>query len=200
VTPLDLPISLKAEFATVNAVWTCEGSTSRVDALILSWVKYEKQLRRLFSFLVFQHPNVTKDSIKSVISILAKNTKLYPDTYVMCIEKLGVTSIPILLGLKYEALAPELARIRDYRNKLVHGQITGQDIQTAQIERDVGYVIEWVATLASAAEAEFGYDGIRRNTFITAKAVTKVAVKAYPFDSPAEFEAWLNKIVGAKKK
>ena len=46
---LILPPCMKVEFATLEAVWHSTAQTRRVDALVLAWVKYEKQLRRFFS-------------------------------------------------------------------------------------------------------------------------------------------------------
>ena len=193
---LNLPLSLQGEFATVDALWDCNGMTKRVDALLLCWIKYEKQLRRLFSFLVYQHPYITKATVESIISVLVNNNKLYPKTFMKGIEELKVASVPQLLGTKYAKLEPEIQRINGYRNKLMHGQITGQNITSRQIERDVHHLIDWVATLATAADAEFGYDGIRRNTYHSAKTVAKSAVEAYPFNSAREFETWLNWVAG----
>lgn len=48
---LIVPKALEQEFATVEALWHATGETGRVDALLLSWVKYEKQLWRLFASL-----------------------------------------------------------------------------------------------------------------------------------------------------
>lgn len=53
MTTLVTPGALTNEFATVEAIWGLTHATTRgVDALILTWVKYEKQTRRYFSFLV----------------------------------------------------------------------------------------------------------------------------------------------------
>lgn len=68
---LTIPARLSEEFSTVAALWNSSGTTRRVDALVLSWVKYEKQLRRLFCFLVFQHPNITDGKIDGIIAVLA---------------------------------------------------------------------------------------------------------------------------------
>lgn len=59
---LSIPAALKQEFATVEAIWHSGAETRRVDALLLCWIKYEKQLRRLFCFLVFQHSRITVDT------------------------------------------------------------------------------------------------------------------------------------------
>lgn len=111
-------------------------------------------------------------------------------------EELKVTPVPQLLGAKYALLEPELRRIKGYRNKLMHGQITGQNITSRQIERDVHHLIDWVATLGVASAAEFGYDGIQRNTFRSAKAVAKSAVASYPFSGASEFKSWLKGLAG----
>jgi hypothetical protein len=189
---LDIPAPLRQEFATVEALWQSMADTRRVDSLILCWVKYEKQLRRLFSFLVYQHPNVTEANITAVVDAFAKHGQLYPDTFIGAIKALGVTPVPALVGERHAELAAELARIKKYRNKLIHGQVTGQSIQSGQLERDVKYVVQWVAALAAGAGAAFGYDGLKRNTYRSAKASVNIAVSAFPFKNAAEFKAWLN--------
>jgi hypothetical protein len=82
----------------------------------------------------------------------------------------------------------------------MHGQITGKKIKSSQIERDVLYLVSWIDSLADVASAEFGYDGLGRNTFRAAKASADITVAKYPFSTTAEFEAWLGGIVNAVKK
>src|ERR1017187_2470199 len=108
---LVLPPAIAKEFAIVSPVWHCGGETRRIDALVLSWVKYEKQLRRLFSFLVFQHPKVTETTVKDIVSALADHRFLYP-VFMRGIKELGVRDVPHLLGDKYAKLAlmPTLGR------------------------------------------------------------------------------------------
>lgn len=187
-----IPEALKVEFATVEAIWHTTGETRRVDSLVLSWVKYEKQLRRLFSFFVFQHPKITADKLDEVIAAFAENNKLYPETFISGIEKLGVTPLHKLMGDNYTKLWPEISRIKKYRNKIMHGQHTGQNIQSAQLERDVIHLINWIASLAQVADAAFGYDGLRRKTYIAAKACSNVPVQQYPFSNPTELKKWLS--------
>ncbi|SRR6266436_7734910 len=189
---LVIPARLKEEFATVETVWHSTGKTRRVDALMLSWVKYEKQLRRLFCFFVFQHPKIDADKIDQVIAVLAESRNLYPDTFIAGIEKLGVTSVPDLIGPRYAELSREIARIKKYRNKLIHGQITGQGIKSPQLERDVLWIVEWVGCLAIGAESTFHYDGLKRNTYRVARSASKIVVSKYPFTTPAELKTWLS--------
>jgi hypothetical protein len=194
---LAIPAQLQEEFATVETLWHSTGKTRRVDALMLSWVKYEKQLRRLFCFFVFQHPEIDADKIDQVIAVLAENSQLYPETFIAGIKALGVTSIPDLLGSRHAKLWSEIARIKQYRNKLMHGQITGQNIKSPQLERDVLWIVEWVGCLATAADGTFGYDGLKRNTYSVARSTSKIAVGKYPFTTAAELKTWLSAL--AKK-
>jgi len=187
-----IPESLTQEFATVETLWQSAGETRRVDALILSWVKYEKQLRRLFCFLIFQHPKINADKIDAIIAVLAENRKLYPETFIAGIKALGVTSVPDLLGSHHDKLWSEIARIKSYRNKLMHGQITGRGIKSPQLERDVLWIIEWIACLATAADSTFGYDGLKRNTYRAARSTSKISVGKYPFTTAAELKTWLS--------
>ncbi|WOB06898.1 hypothetical protein [Piscinibacter gummiphilus] len=191
---LELPEALAQEFATVVAVWSSGGTTRRVDALLLSWVKYEKQLRRLFCFLVYQHPKISEQQVEGLVAVLVENRNLKPETFVKAIDALKVDSVATIVGEHYTRLQKEVRRIKQYRNKLMHGQISGQRITSRQIEQDVKILIEWVAALAAGSQARFGYDGIGRNTYRAAKAKADIAVTDYPFTNVAEFKAWLQGI------
>ncbi|OFW37332.1 MAG: hypothetical protein A3J28_07760 [Acidobacteria bacterium RIFCSPLOWO2_12_FULL_60_22] len=195
---LVVPKPLKVEFASVEILWHSSAKTRRVDALVLAWVKFEKQLRRLFCFLVFQHPKINAGQIDSVISVLVKNRDLYPETFIRGIAALGVTPVPTLLADKHSKLWNEIKRIKKYRDKIMHGQTTGQNVPSAQLERDVLWIIEWVFSLGDAAQVAFGYNGIERNTYRMAKSVLTSSVKEYPFSNVAEFKKWLTKL--AKQK
>jgi hypothetical protein len=191
---IDVHGPLQQEFATVQALWNSNAETRRVDSFLLSWVKYEKQLRRLFCFLVYQHPRIETTHIDSVISILAENRKLNPLTFTKGIRELGVKPVEMLVGERHGELVLELKRIKRLRNKLMHGQITGQKVQSRQLERDVKHIVDWIALLAAGAEAEFGYDGLGRNTFKKAKGAVRQAVAEYPFAAATEFRAWLRRL------
>ena len=192
--PLDIPLRLRAEFATVVAIWDSRGTTRRVDSLLLSWVKYEKQLRRLFSYLVFQHPKISGDAIDQAVHAMADHNKLYPETFVKGIAKLGICTIPKLVGKPHAELVTEIARIKKYRNKLMHGQITGQRVSSPQIEKDVRLLVRWVGVLGDAAHAELGYDGIARNTYSRAQTTSHLNTAGYPFGSASEFKEWINRL------
>jgi hypothetical protein len=145
---LSIPPALKTEFATVEAVWSSEAETRRVDALVLSWVKYEKQLRRLLTFFVYQHNAITRTTLGNVISAFADNRNINPETCISGIKALGVSPLPMFMGPSYTNLWPEIVRIKKYRNKIMHGQATGQNIQSYRLEKDVQHIVAWVSALA----------------------------------------------------
>ena len=130
---LKIPSALQEEFETVEILWNSKSKTRRVDALALSWIKYEKQMRRLFSFFVFQHPQISSEKLDAVISAFAENRNLYPETFAVGIRALGVTPIPDLMGDTYRKLWPEIKRIRRYRNKILHGQNTREKIRSGNL-------------------------------------------------------------------
>ena len=194
---LEIPESLKIEFATIEALWKSDAKTRRVDALLLSWIKYEKQLRRLFCFLVFQHPNIDQKEIDQMIAVIAANGQLFPETLIAGTQELGVKPVSELLSSRWTVLSKELMRIKDYRNKLMHGQMTGRRLSSDYLERDVIVMVDWIHSLGEAARSEYGYDGVGRNTYRHAKAGGAQVVRKYPFSTPEEFESWLK---GLSKK
>jgi len=188
---LEIPASLQQEFFTVHALWQLTAPTRGVDMLLLSWIKYEKQLRRLFCYLIFQHPNIKEAVLTEAIAVLVSNRLLTPETFTRGIAALGVPAVPDLVGPRYAVLEPQMLRIKRYRNKIAHGQVSGQGITSRQLERDVLWILDWMECLAVGASAAVGYDGIGRNTFRRAKASPKIVVNAYPFSTPAELKTWL---------
>jgi hypothetical protein len=193
-----IPARLSEEFATVDAVWRSTAATRGLDALILSWVKYEKQLRRLFCFLVFQNPDLGEGKNAEVVSVLLENDNLYPRHFIKAIGALEVKPVPALVGPKHDALAKEIARINHYRNRLMHGQLSGDSMSREDLGKDVAFLIEWIDALASGADREFGFDGLVRNA-CHAAAAQNVAVAKFPFKTMPEFKDWLRQITHPKK-
>jgi len=202
-----LPPALQEEFATVAAVWSSGGKTKGVDALLLSWVKYEKQFRHLFCFLVYQHPSL-RERIDRIDAFLVSRTDLYPETFIHCINEMGPKSVPDLLSPHYDKLWPEVGRIKGLRRKLMHGLTTGEGTGTDELRADVCCLLKWIAELATGARAALGYDGLERNTAFRARNVSKVLIAKYPFSTFQDFEIWVSKLaklprnppqVGAKK-
>lgn len=185
---------VSAEFETVDAVLASGATTRRTDALVLSWVKVEKQLRRLFSFLVYQNPAFSKSDQIALVKVFVANRRLYWESFIRCIDAHGPVTVRQLIGAEYDQCIKGLERIRDYRNKILHGQISGQNITSGQLEKDMHFLRRWIEQLASAAQASLGYDGIGRNTFHKAKEKGSNPRRQYPFSTVKDFEKWLKGI------
>ena len=155
---------------------------------------HEKQLRRLFCFLVFQHESVDEHTVASILETLSENNRLYPETFENGINSLNVGTIAELVGERHQILKGELRRIKTYRNKLMHGQLTGRKLSSRTLENDVQTVTEWIVALSNGAQSRFGYDGITRNTFRAAKASANLAVNQYPFSDAEGFKSWLTSL------
>jgi hypothetical protein len=185
--------SLTEEMATVDAVLASGATTRRTDAFVLTWVKMEKQLRRLFSFIVYQHPAFAKRHENALVKVFVDHKRLGVDSFIKCINALGTKTVEDLVGQEYAYYRTEIERIKKYRNKILHGQITGENLQSPQLEKDINLLRKWIEDLAKAGLNAFGYDGIARNAFRKAKEFPAIAKIQYPFSTVDGFQKWLRK-------
>lgn len=187
------------EFVTVDQLLDGKGVTRRTDAFILTWVKMEKQYRRLFSYFAFQCPSFSDTDTDDFIDIIVKNRKLYFYSFKQLIEKLLNVSIGNKInselikqtGNDYNYYDNAIVRIRRYRNKILHGLITGQKLSSKQLETDINILRNWIKVVAKYFEMNYGYDGLGRNTFKKAKSRAPI-LKSYPFNNLSDLETWIN--------
>ncbi len=185
--------ALVTEFVTVDAVLATRGTTRCVDAFALTWIKAEKQLRRLFCFLLFQSQHVSDASRQEYETVIVQNRDLYFDSFVACLNALSPRSLHDLVGSGYDEFLRNIQRMQGYRRKLLHGQTTGQGISSRQLEDDIALLRTWIETVARVCALNLGYDGVGRNTYCRAKGAARSAVVQYPFSTPAEFKDWLRR-------
>lgn len=194
---IELHPFLEAEFETVVAILNSKAKTKTVDAFILSWVKLEKQLRRIFSYLIYQHPAVDHENYEQIVVVLAQNQNLSPRTLIAAINLICIVTVQQMIGSDYQKLRDQLARLRIQRNKIAHGMVTGKNVDSRTLEKDVIILISWITKLAVGAKTAIDYDGLVRNTFQISKSSPSVAVLNWPFDSVVTFEEWLTNITNA---
>lgn len=159
-------MSYSEEFETVDLILSSKSETRGVDAFSLSLIKCERQIRKIFTHLVFQSPCFGSADISELRSILEANRGVYFDGFVRGIDKLIATSLKELVGGRYDALIVSIAEVTKYRNKIFHGQLTAMKLNRDDL---LGYVDDmrcWCQVLSSAAEKEIGYDGFGRNSFV----------------------------------
>lgn len=193
--------SYNNEFETVDQILSGYAVTRRTDAFILTWVKMEKQLRRLFTFFAFQNSAFNYGDIDAFIEMIVKNNHLYFYSFQKLIEKLlnidfeNILNKDLTKHMKqdYQAFYKDVQRIKKYRNKIMHGQITGQKLQSKQIEKDINLLRDWIIIVGNHFQKKYGYDGLGRNTFSMAKNITPKTIINYPFDTISKLEQWIKK-------
>ena len=155
--------NVQEEFATIDLLLPSNTLTGRTDAFILAWVKIEKQIRRIFTYVVYQSPAFS--SKDDIIKIIASNPRLYFENFVKGFDALYPTPFDQIIGSRYAKFMKDFARIKKYRNKILHGQLTGLALDAAKLTTEVELMREWVSLVAEKMCAEIGYDGVEPNAF-----------------------------------
>lgn len=151
-------MSYAREFATVELLLSSEAETLGVDAFALSIIKMERQLRRLFTFSIFQFPCFSDGSIRELKDALVVE-RIYFEGFIKGFEAIHPKSIADLIGADYGRLYPALAVVTDYRNKIFHGQLTGKDLSRDDLLRHVAALQDWCRSLGEGARRYMGYEG-----------------------------------------
>jgi len=150
-----------------------------------------------FAFCYSSVQTLIKRKSTKIIVAIAANNQLFPETLIAGIRELGGKPVSDLLDDHCKALSKNIERIKPYRNKLMHGQMTGLGLKSDQLERDVIVMVDWIHSFGEAAKKEYGYNGVDRNAYRHARATETRVVKKYPFNTLEEFEKWLK---GLSKK
>jgi len=158
-------MSYEAEFATVDAVLRCPAETCGVDAFALSVIKAERQMRKLFTFLVFQAPAFQSSDVPSLRQALADNRDVYFNGFIKGWDALYRSPVSNLVGHEYDHLLSRLNVATRHRNKIFHGQLTTESLGTDDLLDYVSDIRAWCTQLAQGAESEVGYDGFGRKSF-----------------------------------
>jgi len=158
---MDSSVHLKKEFYTVDLLLNSRAATAYTDGFILAWTKWEKQMRKLFTYLVYQSTSVAKDYVKITI---ANSRDLYAKNFMNGFDSLYQSKFDAILGDHFRKLWPKLCSIEKHRNKILHGLLTGQDLTRRELLRHTETVREWCRVLGERMCAEVGYDGLARNS------------------------------------
>jgi hypothetical protein len=148
-----------AEFATVDLVRNSTAETRGVDAFCLAWIKYERQARKLCSFLLFQASTIQAGDAPQLRAALHAKTDTTHAKFRSAIQSLGGIKLKDEFGARYHVLEHNLDQAFRARNKIFHGQQTGQGLKRERLVELVDYIKEWCKLLADAAMQKFGYDG-----------------------------------------
>lgn len=153
------------EFSTVELILDSGAETLAVDAFALSLIKAERQVRKLFTYLVYQSSAFSEKDVPRLRETLATNKKVYFEGIVAGVNALSPVSINQLVGSQYVRLWPRFKEFAQQRNKIFHGQITVQGLSRKYLLKNVDDIRAWFADLGAGATRELGCDGFVRNSF-----------------------------------
>ena len=158
-------MSLEGEFKTVDLILASKAETRGVDAFALSLIKAERQVRKLFTHLVYQFSSFGSADIHKLRGALVASHHVYFEGFLAGLDALYPRTVEDLVGGEYSRLRARLMEAIDYRNKIFHGQLTSRFLSTEDLFSLEADIRAWCAALANGAIAEVGYDGFCRNSF-----------------------------------
>lgn len=162
-------MSYKNEFGVVDLIIQSEFKTKAVDAFTLSLIKVERQIRRIFTYLIYQHPNYAVNDILDLRKTLSDNSKMYFENFIVGIDRIYTNPVKQIYGDGYDSDFDKLKLIITHRNKIFHGQVTNESLSRAQLIKMVGEMKNWSETIALNFNTEIGYDGFKRNSYRKSK-------------------------------
>jgi hypothetical protein len=157
-------VNIEHEFATIDTLLASEAETRGVDAFILALIKAERQMRKLFTYLVFQSPAFGPDHIRALRDALA-GRRVYFRDFIAAWDKLYARPLREIVGPDYDRLRAALDEAITYRNKIFHGQLTSKYLSREDLIAYVALITRWCRALAAGSQLEIGYDGFARNSF-----------------------------------
>lgn len=155
---MSLPPGVIDEFETVEALLKSSFPTGHTDSFIIAWVKSEKQVRRIFTYLVYQFPVFSIKDTPDIISLVASKHGLYFENFIAGFDALYPRTFKDVVGpSEYDRFHTELGRIKQYRNKILHGQPTGQNLTAHELTKEINTIRNWCALVARTMKVEIGF-------------------------------------------
>jgi len=158
-------MNITDEFTTVDLILNSSAETRAVDAFTLALIKTERQLRKLFTHLIYQFPCFAAGDVPALRKALATNNRVYFSGFIAGIDALFPVSVEQMVGSEYATLRNRIGEATAHRNKIFHGQLTLLELTREDLSALVFDIRNWCAALAAGASNEFGYDGFGRNSF-----------------------------------
>jgi len=160
------------EFATIDILVNSNTRTGRTDAFIVAFTKLEKQVRRLFSYTIYQYPAFTFTHYKDILAVIASKRFLDFDNYIKGFDALYPKSYEHIIGsaLYTPFIKSDFPRIKSIRNKVLHGQPTGQGLSSSDLNAEIAVIRNWCLQVAESMMTEIDYDGLEWNSFRKCRA------------------------------
>jgi hypothetical protein len=183
-------MSLSREFENIDTLLGHRTETTGVDCFSLAVIKLERQMRRLFTYGVFQFSCFTEIDIPELREALVKQRYAYFDGFIRGFDLIHPRPISELIGASHTDLLQTVKKAIEYRNKIFHGQLTPDSLKTSDLLSIVESIRTWCRKLGESSEAYFGYSGFS-NSFIKASNRAFVAGYRTNLTSIEEYEEFL---------
>ncbi len=154
----------ESEFKSIDLLLDSDCESRGVDAFCLSWIKLEKQLRKISANLIYQASDVKAADQGRIRAALYSHSGLSHTTFIGAIRHLTGAGVGDLIGARYDYLRKAVDASYRNRQKIFHGQQTGQSLTRDALISRVGDIREWCELLSAGATARFGYDGFSGST------------------------------------
>ena len=160
-------VDFEKDFETVKILVGSDTETGRTDAFIVAYTKTEKQVRRIFTNLVYQFPAFDLSHYEEIVSVIASKRLLYFENFVHGFDTIYPKSFRVIVGepIYIQFLNTDFVRIKKYRNKILHGQPTGEQLSSDDLNCEITIMREWCSKVAESMNKEIGFDGFQRNSF-----------------------------------
>jgi len=190
-------MSYSSEFQTIELLEKSQAETRAVDAFALALIKAERQLRKLFTFLIFQNSAFDRESVAELRNTLAKKKAIYFEGFLRGFNEISPVPVDQLVGADYTDLRKALDEAIAIRNKVFHGQVTDQSLSREDLFHYVNQIRKWCQLLANTATKEIGYDGFGRNSY--RKAATRLRLRC-TFSNFAEYGVFWDRVLSRPRK
>ena len=157
------------DFSTVRLLVESDTKTGRTDAFIIAYAKLERQARRVFTYMIYQYPVFGIGNYRQIVGAIASKIYLDFPQFVKGFDALYPVSIESIVGnsLYTPFMGTDFPRIKGYRNKIIHGQLTGKSLNANDLKKEIDIISNWCSKLAESMITEVGFDGfsdsIRKN-------------------------------------
>lgn len=185
-------LSYKKEFDIIDYICLSDYETRGVDAFSLALIKSERQLRKIFTFLIFQSPYFNKENSKILIKTLAKNKKIYSKHFIIGIDSILENSFESVYGELYKNDIEAINKLYPYRNKIFHGQISGESLKRSDLLEKIDLIKRWCQNCSLHFENLIGYDGFSRNSL---RKSTKIINLQINIESEEELEKFIKSLL-----
>jgi hypothetical protein len=187
------------EFSTIDLVLASGAETAGVDGFALSLIKSERQVRKLFTYLVYQSSAFSPKDVRQLRETLAACTSVYFEGIVKGLNALSPVSVKQLVGPEYPRLWPRFKEFAQHRNKIFHGQITAKGLSRAQLLKNVSDIHVWCDSLGAGAERELGYDGFGRNSFRKSSVTNLENLPSVRLESISQYAHFIRTLMSRNK-